>query len=57
VSLTKLVPASHIVFGTDYPFATAETNAKGLRDYGLNAADLRAIERENALGLFPRLKT
>jgi predicted TIM-barrel fold metal-dependent hydrolase len=57
-ALTKLVPTSHILFGTDYPFATAETNAKGLRDYGgLSAGELRAIERDNALPLFPRLKT
>lgn len=56
-ALTKLVPASHILFGTDYPFATAETDAKGLTDFGLSAGDLRAIERDNALQLFPRLNT
>ena len=57
-ALTKLIPTSHILFGTDYPFATAATNAKGLRDYGeLSATDIRAIERDNALPLFPRLKT
>jgi len=57
-ALTRVVPKSHILFGTDYPFATAETNAKGLRDYGeLSATDIRAIERDNSLPLFPRLKT
>jgi 6-methylsalicylate decarboxylase len=56
-ALTKLVPASHLLFGTDYPFATAETDAKGLTDFGLSAGDLRAIERDNSLELFPRLKT
>src|SRR5882672_2648329 len=56
-ALTKLVPMSHILFGTDSPFATAETNAKGLSDFGFSANDIRAIERDNALGLFPRLKT
>ena len=31
--------------------------AKGLRDSGdFNAAELRLIDRDNALGLFPRLK-
>ena len=30
--------------------------AKGLADYGFAAANLRAIERDNALELFPRLK-
>lgn len=56
-ALTRLVPASHILFGTDYPFATAETDAKGLADFGLSPGDIRAIERGNSLELFPRLKT
>ena len=56
-TFTKLVPNSHILFGTDYPFVRAETVAKGLADYRFPAANLRAIERDNALELFPRLKT
>ena len=56
-TFTKVVPNSHILFGTDYPFAQAGTVAKGLADYRFAAADLRAIERDNALELFPRLKT
>jgi 6-methylsalicylate decarboxylase len=56
-ALTRLVPTSHILFGTDYPFATAETDAKGLADFGLSAEDMRAIERDNSLELFPRLKS
>lgn len=55
-TFTKVVPNSHILFGTDYPFAQAGTVAKGLADSGFAAANLRAIERENALELFPRLK-
>ena len=55
-TLTRVVPMSHILFGTDYPFAQAATVAKGLADYGFKPADLRAIERDNALELFPRLK-
>jgi predicted TIM-barrel fold metal-dependent hydrolase len=55
-TLTKVVPMSHILFGTDYPFAQAGTVAKGLADYGFSPAELRAIERDNALDLFPRLK-
>jgi len=55
-TFTKVVPNSHILFGTDYPFAQAGTVAKGLADYGFAAASLRAIERDNALELFPRLK-
>jgi 6-methylsalicylate decarboxylase len=55
-TFTKVVPMSHILFGTDYPFAQADTVASGLAGYGFAPADLRAIERDNALELFPRLK-
>ena len=55
-TFTKVVPMSHMLFGTDYPFAQAGAVAKGLADYGFAAANLRAIERDNALELFPRLK-
>jgi 6-methylsalicylate decarboxylase len=55
-TFTKVVPMSHMLFGTDYPFAQAATVAKGLADYHFMPADLRAIERDNALELFPRLK-
>ena len=55
-TFTKVVPLSHMLFGTDYPFARAETVAKGLTDYLFKPADLGAIERNNALELFPRLK-
>jgi predicted TIM-barrel fold metal-dependent hydrolase len=55
-SLTKLVPASQILFGSDYPYRTGEDHVKGLAEYGFSAMDLRAIERENALRLLPRLR-
>jgi len=55
-TFTKVVPMSHILFGTDYPFARAETVTKGLNDYGFTPVDLRAIERDSPLELFPRLK-
>lgn len=59
-SFKKFVPTDHIVFGTDYPLGggSAAVVAKGLRDNGgFSDAELRAIERENALGLLPRLRT
>jgi len=55
-SLTRLIPVSQIVFGTDYPYRTAIDHVKGLADYGFSAADLQAIDRENAVRLMPRLK-
>jgi predicted TIM-barrel fold metal-dependent hydrolase len=55
-TFTKVVPMSHILFGSDYPFGQgAGTVAKGLSAYGFTSAELAAIERGNALALFPRL--
>ena len=56
-SLTKLIPVSQIVFGTDFPYRTAIDHVKGLADFGFGASDLQAIERDNAVRLIPRLKT
>ena len=56
-SLTKLVPVSQIVFGTDFPYRTAVDHVKGLIDFGFSAGDLMAIDRDNAVRLMPRLKT
>ena len=56
-TFTKLVPLSHMLFGTDYPFARGETVAGGLAKFGFSPAALRAVERDNALALFPRLQT
>ena len=55
-ALLKIAPVSQLLYGTDYPFRDgAEVNA-GLAAYGFSASDLRAIDRENALRLLPRLK-
>ena len=60
-SYKALVPVSQILFGTDFPLIAAGgtlATAKGLRDNGgFTEAELRAIERDNALRLIPRLKT
>jgi predicted TIM-barrel fold metal-dependent hydrolase len=56
-SLTRLVPTSQILFGSDYPYRTGEDHVKGLMEYGFTAADRRAIDRDNALRLLPRLNT
>jgi 6-methylsalicylate decarboxylase len=58
-SFKSLVPASHILFGTDYPLGggSAEAVAKGLMDNGgFTTNELRYIDRENALALLPRVK-
>jgi 6-methylsalicylate decarboxylase len=59
-SFKKLVPASHILFGTDFPLGGGSGAAvsKGLiENGGFSEGELRAIDRENALELLPRLKT
>jgi predicted TIM-barrel fold metal-dependent hydrolase len=45
------------MFGTDFPFRTSLDHVKGLTDYGFSAGDLRAIDRDNALRLLPRVRT
>jgi 6-methylsalicylate decarboxylase len=54
--LLKLVPASQVVLGTDFPSRSPEGTVKDLNELGFSAADLRAIYRDNALALVPRLK-
>jgi 6-methylsalicylate decarboxylase len=56
-ALRKVVPVPQILFGTDYPFRTSIEHVKGLKECGVfSPMDLRAIERENALKLLPRLR-
>jgi predicted TIM-barrel fold metal-dependent hydrolase len=53
-SLKMLVPASQIVFGTDFPIRQHAENINGLQGAGLSAAELRGIYRENALRILPQ---
>ena len=54
-AVLDIVPMSHLLFGTDFPFWAPETTIKGLAGLKLSAADLQAIERDNALKLLPGL--
>ncbi|MFN8043711.1 MAG: amidohydrolase family protein [Mycobacterium sp.] len=59
-TLLAFAEPGHITFGSDFPFAPVAAGklfAAGLETYGLDAADREAIERSNALRLFPRLGT
>jgi predicted TIM-barrel fold metal-dependent hydrolase len=58
-SLLQLVAASQILFGTDFPpGGTSREVAKAIADLGFfSGADLRAVERDNAVRLLPRLAT
>jgi len=55
-AMVKLMPISQIVYGTDFPYRTAAEHTKGLSEV-FGAGDLKAIERENALRLLPRLRS
>src|SRR5262249_1257134 len=56
-SLRELVPATQIVFGTDFPpGGTSAAVARTLKEIGMfSAAELRSIDRDNAVRLVPRL--
>jgi predicted TIM-barrel fold metal-dependent hydrolase len=54
-ALVKLVPMSQIVYGTDYPYRTSVDYTKTLPAL-FSGDDLKAVERDNALRLIPRLK-
>jgi len=59
-SLLQLVKSDHILFGTDFPpGGTSAEVAKELAalGLGLTEADMRNIDRENAVRLIPRLGT
>src|SRR4051812_15276429 len=55
-ALLKLVPASQITYGSDYPYFGLGQFAQ-LQKLGLSAGDLEAIGHENAIRLVPRLQT
>lgn len=57
-SLLQLVTASQILFGTDFPpGGTSQGVARLLSELGMfNESALRAIDRENAVKLLPRLR-
>lgn len=51
-ALTKMIPRSQVLFGTDYPYITASDTVTGLHDCGVfNEQDLVAIGRTNALAV------
>ncbi len=56
-ALKKVVPMSHILFGTDYPWRTTAETVKGLKDNRIfSAGELKAIDVDNMLALLPQFK-
>src|SRR2546422_2439154 len=58
-SLQKVVNAGNIMFGTDFPpGGSSQAIAQAIRELRIfSEADLKAVERENAVRLLPRLKS
>ena len=57
-ALRKVVPLSQIVFGTDFPFRTADHHVERLiKDGVFSESELRRVYRENALSFLPRLRS
>ncbi len=57
-ALRQVIPACQIVFGTDYPYTSMLDHVTGLQDSGVFSDDeLRAIDYENALTIFPKYRT
>ncbi len=54
-ALTKVVPTTHVLFGTDFPFRTSADHVNGLKEIYAEA-DLHKIESDNARALLPWLK-
>jgi predicted TIM-barrel fold metal-dependent hydrolase len=55
-AMVQLMPISQIVYGTDFPYRSAGEYTKNLTEF-FKGDDLKAIDREDALRLIPRLKT
>lgn len=53
-SLKMLVPASQIVYGTDWPFGNPAAQAAALQTSGLSAEELRGVFRNNAARMLPK---
>jgi predicted TIM-barrel fold metal-dependent hydrolase len=54
--LLKIVPASHVMFGSDFPYFSCAQDRDNLEKLGFGRATLEAIDHGNAERLIPRLK-
>ena len=53
-ALAKMVPVSQILYGTDFPYRRAAEYTRPLASF-FKPEDLKAVDRDNALRLVPRL--
>jgi predicted TIM-barrel fold metal-dependent hydrolase len=52
--LARLVSATQILFGTDFPYRSAEDHVRGLAECGFRESELEAIDCGNAKRLLPK---
>jgi 6-methylsalicylate decarboxylase len=55
-ALRALVPLTQILFGTDNPWVPVATTSNLVDGFGFTAEEVGAINRDNALRLFPHLR-
>jgi predicted TIM-barrel fold metal-dependent hydrolase len=55
-AMMQFFPSTHVLYGSDYPFVDPGHGIEELEAYSLSPAMRAAIDNENALALFPRLK-
>jgi predicted TIM-barrel fold metal-dependent hydrolase len=56
LALRRVVPVSHILFGTDFPWRSAAETVKGLKDNRVfSKKELQAIDAANILSLVPHI--
>jgi 6-methylsalicylate decarboxylase len=55
-AMLKFFPESNVLFGSDYPFINPGHDIAELDEHPMSVAMRAAIDRDNALALFPRLK-
>jgi predicted TIM-barrel fold metal-dependent hydrolase len=55
-ALMNLVPTTQILWGSDYPYRAVGPTATGWDNYQVSDEVKRAVNRDNALKLFPRFR-
>ncbi|MEP6883215.1 MAG: amidohydrolase family protein [Gammaproteobacteria bacterium] len=56
-AIQSYIPATQIMFGTDYPYVSTEKNLQELGERHLTKSQMQAIQRGNALRLMPQLSS
>ena len=56
-ALRAIVPTSHILFGSDFPYRSASDEREGLAARNFSPEERMAIDRGNVLRIMPHLKT